>query len=359
MAVNLGSNFYPKLVEMCSRSGIKPEDLLNIMVSESGIGRNQGKGDSAAGLIQFILPTLKGMGYQGTQEDFRHLSGEEQIPYIEKFIKNKGMKFNSAAQYYVANFWPVALNLPGIKKEDPGTIFVEENPERVGKYSKKYYDIGYKIPASQEIDAYKSNPLFHKTVPGAITYGDMIKQTEENKRNPIYQQAIAAMQNATSYKPDKTQIAYKTKSELPQESQTTVGKKEISSSPMTKYFESLIDHFLKMFAGEVSLKKLYKYALPNHNILIQIDAPDYTSAVEFSRILCCALDEDLLSTSYPHTDGQKVEVECSIQGPEYECFTAVNQMSSAIAEVFKEATIKIGSVDIKVNCVMHKKSSYQ
>src|ERR1035437_4269257 len=191
MAVNLGSNFYPKLVEMCSRSGIKPEDLLNIMVSESGIGRNQGKGDSAAGLIQFILPTLKGMGYQGTQEDFRHLSGEEQIPYIEKFIKNKGMKFNSAAQYYVANFWPVALNLPGIKKEDPGTIFVEENPERVGKYSKTYYDIGYKIPASQEMYAYKSNPLFHKTVPGAITYGDMIKQTEENKRNPIYQQAIA------------------------------------------------------------------------------------------------------------------------------------------------------------------------
>lgn len=107
------------------------------------------------------------------------------------------------------------------------------------------------------------------------------------------------------------------------------------------------------------LKKLYKKALPNHDILIKIAAPDYTCAVEFSRILCAALDEDLLTTTYPYTDGQEVEVEVSIPGPPKECFAAVQQMTNAVAETFKDATTKIGRISIKTNCLMNKKSSYQ
>ena len=100
---------------------------------------------------------------------------------------------------------PVALHLPGIKAGDPNTVFLEANPSTITdpktgtKYSKKYYDIGYKIDPSRESQAYNHNPLFHGSTPGAITYGDMMKQVEKNKRSYTYKQAIADMHNTTGY----------------------------------------------------------------------------------------------------------------------------------------------------------------
>ena len=34
-------------------------------------------------------------------------------------------------------------------------------------------------------------------------------------------------------------------------------------------------------------------------------------------------------------------------------------MSQAVAETFKDATIKLGGLNIKTNCIMNKKSFYQ
>ena len=135
-----------------------------------------------------------------------------------------------------------------------------------------------------------------------------------------------------------------------------------SQQPMTQglddFFSKLLSNF-NLTATDYNLKKLYKHALPNNDILIQITCSDHTDAVEFSRILCAALDEDLLATTYPHTDGHLVEVECSIPGPRKECFKAVQQMTQAVIESFKEATAKIGGITIKSNIIMDKKSSYQ
>jgi hypothetical protein len=348
---NLGSNFYTKLVQMTTELGMKPEDLLAIMVSESGINPSAGKGGGASGLIQFMPETLHGAGFQGDQDQFRQLSGEDQIPFIKKYIQGamskNGGPFTSAAQYYVANFWPVALKLPGVRQGNLDTAIVEYNPVRHGAYSKKYLDIGIKIPAIQESRAYKANPLFDKDKKGSITYGDMVHQVEINKRSPIYQRALANMQAATGYRA----------SHVPSQMATKIKK---HPSPQTG-LQGLLDHFLEMvnMASPRLNKKLYKEALPNHDILIEIKAPDYSSSIEFSRILCSALDEELLSTSYPHTDGHLVEVECCIPGPAKDCFATVKQLTEAIAETFKDATIKIGGITVETNCIMNKKSSYQ
>lgn len=124
---------------------------------------------------------------------------------------------------------------------------------------------------------------------------------------------------------------------------------------------NILDHYIQMVsaAENISIKKIYKNTLPNHNILIQIKANNYNTAIEFSRVLCTALDEDLLSTSYPHTDGNLVEIECNIAGPDEACFQAVQQMSEAVADVFKEATIKLGGLTVKTNCIMDEKSFFQ
>lgn len=363
MASNLGSNFYPKLIQITSELGMKPEDLLAIMVSESGIQSDAHNPGGASGLIQFMPESLKGVGYQGTPAEFRQTSGEEQLQYIKRYIQDKmrynGGPFKSGAQYYVANFWPVALKLPGVQNEDPSTRIVEGNPERdaSGKYSKKYLDIGIKISANYESIAYKGNTLFDKGNKGYITYGDMQKQVEQNKSSSTYQKAIASMQNETGYIPSKSK--YQAPPSMVAENKPN--HMPTSKPSMMASLENLLDKYVQTFsfAEDSSLKRIYKKALPTHNVLIQISAPDHNSAIEFSRILTSALDEDLLSTSYTHSDGQKVEIECSIQGPERECFAAVKQMSIAVSEVFKEATQKIGGIKVNTSCIMNKKSSYQ
>jgi hypothetical protein len=349
---NLGPDFYPQLVKMTTDLGMKPEDLISVMISESGMNAAaHNPNGNASGLIQFMPATLKGMGYTGTPEEFRKLNGEQQIPWIQKYIKSHmdfqgGKSFASGAQYYVAEFWPAALRLPGVIQNDPKTIIVDSNPPAVNGYSKKYLDIGLKVSANGERAAYKANPLFDKDKKGYITLGDMATQVSQNKDNSIYRQSLLAMQDKTGYQPGKEPQPDK-------DSRPSAPPSELAD------LEKIIQEFIGISASDMSLKKLYKQALSHNDILIKITAPDYNSAIEFSRILCSALDEDLLSTSYPHTDGQEVEVECFIAGPLSECFAAVEQMSEAVAETFKDATVKIGGVSVKTECFMNKKSSYQ
>lgn len=353
MAGNLGANFYQKLVDIASETGMKPEDILAVMVSESGINpQAHNPHGGATGLVQVMPYVLSGLGFKGTEDDFAKLSGEDQLPYVKRLIqgnmKLNGGPFTSAAQYYVANFWPVGLKLPGVRQGNPNTPIVEEDPETVdGKYSKKYYDLGIKIPANQERSAYKANPLFHGSTPGVITYGDMMNQAEKNKRNPIYIKALAAMQNQTGYQPGSSTTSM------------VASNKPTMDSIKPESIDQVLQELTQELSTAASDKRFLK-KLPHHNVLITIAAPDYVSAIEFSRILCAALDEELQAFAYPHTDGMsKVEVECSIAGPALECLQTIEQLSQSIAEAFKDATKKIGGISVRTHCIVNKKSCYQ
>ena len=370
---NLGANFYPKLVQVSSELGMRPEDLLAVMVSESGIdpGAHE-KHYGASGLVQMMPDTLKGLHFQGTGEDFRKLSGEAQLDWIKKLIKGyeglNGGPFTSAAQYYVANFWPVALKLPGVRAGQANTVFMEQNPATVldpksgQAFSKKYYDIGFRITPRQERIAYNANPLFHGSVKGAITFGDMINQVEKNKRNPLYGKALMAMKDSTGYVPSNkapTQMAGNDNHER------TLNKyiSQVGDTGMTNKrppLDQTLNNFLAMIAAsERASVKLYKSALPTNNILIQLDAETNNEALEFARILSTALNVELAAKAFTYTDGLSTEVECLIAGPAEECFNTVKELAASIAEVFQVATIKIGGVDVRTNCIMNKKSSYQ
>lgn len=354
---NLGSNFYSKLVQLAAETGMKPEDILAVMVSESGVNpAAHNPHGGATGLMQFMPQTLPSVGFHGSPSDFGMLSGEDQLPYIKRLIEGNmrlnGGPFTNAAQYYVAVFWPVGLKLPGVRHGNPNTPIVEENPESIGGYSKKYYDMGIKIPVGQERAAYKANPLFHGNIPGTITYGDMMKQIDKNRRNPLYSKALMAMNEQTGYEPDTISLT-------PMLAQRT----KLPTHQSNNFMDILNQfvHYLSTVASEQhTSKKIYKKMLPNHDILIQITAPDYTSAIEFSRILCAALDEEVQASAYPHTDGsQIVEVECSIPGPALGCLQAVEQLNQSLTETFKDATKKVGGIVVKTHCIMNKKSSYQ
>lgn len=340
---NLGSNFYPKLVQIASELNMNPEDILAIMVFESGI--NPGayeKKYHGAGLIGFMPDTLKGLGFDGKWSDFIKMKGEEQLDYVKQYIKNKaqfnGGPFTSAAQYYVANFYPVALKLPGIKSGDPNTIFLEANPATVTdpktgrKYSKKYYDIGFKIDPKMESLAYKENPLFHGSVEGAITYKDMMKQVEKNRQNPLYRQAISNMKNTTGY-----QAAIQ-----PNE---TTDTKTVSNDGF----------FDKLF----SLLKKFVFASNSNKFLISVgSSDDRASTIEYAYILASALEEYLGAKIAICANQNNVELECEVNGDKKIMFNAVKELSNSISDVFKDATRKIGNITTFALVIANDKSDY-
>lgn len=127
----------------------------------------------------------------------------------------------------------------------------------------------------------------------------------------------------------------------------------------TNSLESILNKYLSMVAAsDVSYKKIYKKALPHNKILIKVNSNDNINSIEFARILTSALDIELLADSDIFTNGKSVEIECNIHGPKESCFNAVNQLSNVVAETFKIATYKLGGINIKVDCVIDKKSSY-
>jgi hypothetical protein len=130
-----------------------------------------------------------------------------------------------------------------------------------------------------------------------------------------------------------------------------------SSSPAPAQMNSVLDNYLQMIAAsEKTNRKLYKKYLPSNNAVIRIASINYVDAVEFARVLCSVLDEELVARAFTHTDGKNVEVECIIPGPAEICFEAVEQLTFATKEAFKKATTKIGGIEIKTKLVTNKKS---
>jgi hypothetical protein len=332
--------FYQKLLEVSSEVQMKPEDLLNVMAVESGIDptAHNPNGD-ASGLIQFMPDTLKGLGYQGTHVDFRRMSSIDQLDYVKKYIlgnmKYNGGPFTSAAQYYVANFLPVALKLPGIQEGDPNTIIAAKNPKEPHLPN---------VSTHRESIYYNANPSLDADRDGVITYGDIQTVLNRATAGKNFRNAIARLQNSTGYKPSGGAPA------------SMLATNKIS--PNNDIMAVLNTYLSQIAASERSNKKLYKKYLPKHQFVIRIGAPTYTSATEFSRVLASALDEELLADAFVHTDGQQVDVECCIHGPKDDCFKTVQQLTNSVAEVFEIATKKIGGINIETQFFMNKRSSY-
>lgn len=377
----LSPTFYKKLSEMSSRLGMNPLHILAVMTMESGL--NPHVPSTAAGLIQILPKYLKNFGYQGSAQDFRNESAETQLDTIEKVIKsqiqyNGGKPFKSLSQYYVANFIPAALKLPGIQQEDPNTIIVSADPDRNHipnvsiKDEKLFYDSNKGLDANRD---------------GNITYGDIKSKMNNILRNPVYLQAVKELQEYTNTNfkeeiPEKTEEISTPVKSVNAPSDNAISNyikkhkdidvfEQLSGKPPTskpaisqvapmKNLELLLDKFLQgIQASEIHNKKLYKSCLPNNDILIQINSKDPVDSIEFARILCTALDEECFADCYTYVNDQNVEVECNIAGSKQECFDAVKQLTLVLQQTFKDATKKIGGININTNLIINKKSSYQ
>jgi Transglycosylase SLT domain len=333
---NLGLNFYPKLVRISQELEMRPEDILAVMVSESQLNPSAYEPKyKGSGLIGFMPDTLKKLGFQGTWKDFIRLTGEQQLDYVKKYIEghknllDSNKSFTSAGQYYVANFWPVALKLPGVKNGDPKTKIVEKFPQTdpTGKYSQKYLNIGFKISAEYEKKAYEANTFFDHNHKGFITYGDMIAQTEQNKNTQLYQNAIKNMTKSTGYQPKI--ISHQSDGSL-------------------THFLAQITKFLASLANEEREK-----------CLIVIGANDFETKLEYAKILRAVLQEELETDANIYGQNGLVEMVCAPPFPINNSLPAIQEICMATSEVFKEATKKMGGLETSALVIPNKKSNYE
>lgn len=321
---------------------MNPEDLLAVMYYESGLDpAAHNKNGDASGLIQFMPSTLNAMGFDGKDSDFRQLDADKQLDYVNQYVAGKakfnGGGFRSAAQYYVANLWPVALKLPGVQQENSNTIVIDSNPT-----TRRFPNVSL----ASERAAYKANAGLDLDHDGKITYGDLQGVMQGVKKSTGYKQALEKLSSG---------------------GEVAVGGKTSPASSSGDNFLNKLDNMLDQFMSAVanlemidhlSKKALYR-SLPENNIIIKLESDDFIDSLEFARILSTALDEEAQAMATIYTDRKTVEVLCKINGPHRACLKAVAQLCSVLEETFKLATKKIGGIDVKTFILPNEKSNYQ
>lgn len=109
--------FRAALADMAARHGWDVDALATIMSRESGFksaAENPLPGQTAVGLIQFTASTLTRLGWTGTRDEFAALSGEAQLPYVERYF---AAAFPHAPERPVDYYLAVLGQPPGLPLE--------------------------------------------------------------------------------------------------------------------------------------------------------------------------------------------------------------------------------------------------
>lgn len=115
--------FFPKLRLVGMALGAKPLDMMAVMYSESGCKANAWNDNpkslppekrwNASGLIQFMPPTLIGLGWTAGHSAFRQLSATEQLSWVERYYRPYRGHLGSVGGLYVATFLPALIKHAG------------------------------------------------------------------------------------------------------------------------------------------------------------------------------------------------------------------------------------------------------
>lgn len=313
----LNSQFYTKLLQVSNNVGMKPEDILNVMASESGISPTAHNANgNASGLVQFMPQTLKSLGYSGTHEDFRKLSAEQQLDYVEKLIKSmtkiNGAPFTSATQYYIGNFVPAALKIPGVKNKDPNTIIVSKNPTVA-------HIPGVSI--DREKIFYNANVGLDYDKDGDITYKDISSVLGGAAKKSSFQNAVADLHTYTGYN-------LKNLGDQP----ATESPVNFQKSPQN--LDAVLNNYLRQVAA--SNRKIYQKILQSNNITIEIIGSNHNNNFEAARFLSLAINEELNAKTSLHSNENNIEINCKIFGEKIPIYLATKQLSEVLIEEFNK-----------------------
>lgn len=306
--VMLDTSFYRKLASMSEELGMNPRDLLLVMFFESGLNpaaKNPHGG--AAGLIQFMPATLRGMGVN--PKGFGNKSATEQLDYVKQFIRGKqavngGRTFTSATQYYHANFFP--LTLARWKGSDPVR-------------NRNVVVVSGKSSSQQERAAYKENKVLDTNSDGEITVGDLTATLLRAEKSPQFKQALSQLNSVAG----QGSISEHSRSRKPN---PTPNSSDSSIMPFISKLDKLLDTFMGAAASTT--------------FAITADA-DLSSKLEYASILKSALKEELSIGSEIHTDVSNVSIVCNSSNQ-----PLILAIAEGVSDAFTLATKKIGSIKV-------------
>ncbi len=174
--------FYQQLQTVANNIGARPEDLMAVMMKESGMNPAATNGDPpvARGLIQWQQngAMASGMTASYYQNNLSSSTASQQLPYVQNYYAGKGVSsYPTAGSLYLANAAPAYMSQAGNSNfvlYPAGSGGATGNPSLAG--SKGY-----------------------------VTVGDLDNAMNDVKQTTAYQQQIAAYTAATGQQiPDPT-----------------------------------------------------------------------------------------------------------------------------------------------------------
>jgi len=171
VTADLSDGFFAKIKVVATNLQCESLDLLKVMKSESNVKATAHNANGhASGLIQFMPATLKNLGWTKGHEDFRKLTAEEQLPYVEMYFKphvKEGL--GSAARLYQVTFLPATMK----DGSTPDTVICKKG----GKHD----------------FAYEPNKVFDTAKKGYITVGDLQAAIDRNAKGSRWEEIEARL----------------------------------------------------------------------------------------------------------------------------------------------------------------------
>lgn len=125
---DIDDDFFPKLRLVAMALGARARDMMAVMYSESACRANAWNDNpkslppekrwNASGLIQFMPPTLVGLGWTTGHAAFRELTATEQLSWVERYYRPYRGHLGTVGGLYVATFLPALVKHAG----DPAFI---------------------------------------------------------------------------------------------------------------------------------------------------------------------------------------------------------------------------------------------
>jgi hypothetical protein len=336
----LGPDFYQELVSMSQRVGMKPEDILAVMYSESGLKPEifaAGTG-GAVGLVQMVPSTLNGLGFGDSSDnkknlqDFSRLSATEQLHWVEKLINQQqsmaGTKLDSAAKYRIANFLPASFSLiPGVKEGRRDAVLVYGQPKPESEVGKRY--------GRNEQSWYDSNKGLDKDKKGYITYGDVEDDTNSKFSHGYFKKILNDLKTYTGTD-FKTPVSSTSQDYTTNTSSQSTDATDEARYPAVAKLNKELQTLLNAIASL------------NGNFLIKINGDEHINNVACANIISNLLDNKLGADSFVHFDDSTVEIECK-------SYNNIKDISIACEVISNKFNQKYGS-NVVFGILSNKKS---
>lgn len=176
---DLDARFFSDLRIIADELGADPQHMLSVMFSESGC-RSDAWNDNpktlppaqrwnASGLIQFMPPTLLGLGWTSGHAAFRALSATEQLSFVRRYYVPYRGDLGSVGALYVATFLPALIK----HASDPSFVLTAKNGP-----------LGW---------AYAPNASFDANGDLAITVGELEDAVRRNCRGPRWSELLVRL----------------------------------------------------------------------------------------------------------------------------------------------------------------------